>query len=94
VKDGEHLAASREVPDLWVWACKVAMQMDLVAVTLNQKGYVARDEPVGAVAYEQTKVVPRDVLDQHSRTRFGEGRGQVHHQSSPLLKGEHVTEYA
>jgi hypothetical protein len=94
MKDGEDLTASSEVPHLWVWACKVAMQMEPVAVMLNQKGYVARCEPIGAVAHKQTEVVPLDVLDQHLRTRFGKGRRQIHHQSSPLLKGEQVIKYA
>jgi hypothetical protein len=94
VKDCEHLIAPSEVTDLRVWAGKVAMQMELVAVMRNQKGYVARDEPVGAVAHQQTEIMPRDVLDQHLGTCFGKGGRQIHHQSSPLLKGERFTEYA
>jgi hypothetical protein len=93
VKDGEHLTAAGECP-----TCGFGRQGGhadgAVAVMFNQKGNVARYEPIGAVAYKQTEVVPLDVLDQHLGTRFGKGRRQIHHQSSPLLKGERVIKYA
>ena len=63
VKDCKHLIAPSEVTDLWVWARKVTMQMEFVVVMRNQKGYVARDEPIGAVAHQQTEIIPLDVLD-------------------------------
>src|SRR5262249_19815983 len=91
MKDCEDLTASSEVPDLRVGARKMALQVEFVAVTLEEKGDVARNEPIRPVADEQTKVMPLNMPDQHLRARFGEGRRQIDHQSSPLLRKSRVT---
>jgi hypothetical protein len=43
-------------------------------MALDQERNVARDEPRGAVADEQTEIVLLDMREQNGRTRFGEGR--------------------
>jgi hypothetical protein len=48
-------------------------------MVLDQEGYVARDEPRGAMADEQTEIVLLDMRDQHRGTRFSEGRRQIDH---------------
>jgi hypothetical protein len=65
--------------DLWVGARDVAEQVELVAAPLDQKGYVARNDPVGAVTDQQTKIMLVDVLDEYLGARFRKGGGQIDH---------------
>ena len=58
---------------------EMAEQVQLLAMALDQERNVARDEPRGAVADEQTEIVLLDMRDQNGRTRFGEGRRQIDH---------------
>ena len=79
VKDRQHLAASREIGDLRIGAREVTLQVQLLAVALDQERDVARHEPRGTMADEQAEIVPLNVLDQYLRARFGKGWGQVNH---------------
>src|SRR5690348_8415814 len=83
VKNGQYLTAPIEMLYLWVRARNVAEQVELIAVPLDQKGYVARNNSIDAMADQQTKIMLIDVLDQHLEARFSKGGGQINHQSSP-----------
>jgi hypothetical protein len=57
----------------------VAEQVKIIAIPLDQKGYVACNNPVGAVADQQTKIMLFDVLDKHLGAHLSKGGGQIHH---------------
>jgi hypothetical protein len=83
VEYGENLAGRSQMRDLRVGAREMAMQVNSSAGPFEQEGYVAGDQPVAAVGYQDAEIVPLDVLDQHIQTRFGEGGGEINHLTVP-----------
>jgi hypothetical protein len=64
------------------------MQVQLRAVTLDQKRNMARHQPGSPVTGEQAEIESLDMLDQDFCTRFGEGGRQINHAISSYASKE------